>query len=67
MGTEYNKHHLSECMKIVILLKGGIFEIFYDVRCFAMFRKFFVVNTFYEQSEIEKSLQLRTELKAVLK
>uniref|UniRef100_UPI00386ABDDC hypothetical protein n=1 Tax=Succinivibrio sp. TaxID=2053619 RepID=UPI00386ABDDC len=36
--TEYNKHHLSESMKIVIPLKGGMFEIFYDLRCFAMFR-----------------------------
>lgn len=54
MGTEYNKYHLSECMKIVILLKGGMFEIFYDFRCFAMFHKFFVVNTFYEQSEKKK-------------
>lgn len=46
MGTEYNKYHLSECMKIVILLKGGMFEIFYDLRCFAMFRKFLLSTHF---------------------
>ena len=46
MGTEYNKHHLSECMKIVILLKGGRFEIFYDSRCFAMFHKFLLSTHF---------------------
>ena len=51
MGTEYNKYHLSECMKIVIPLKGGMFEIFYDLRCFAMFRKF-LLSTYFTNRAI---------------
>ena len=48
---EYNKHHLSECMKIVIPLKGGMFEIFYDLRCFAMFRKFLLSTHFTNRAK----------------
>ena len=54
MGTEYNKHHLSECMKIVIPLKGGMFEIFYDLRCFAMFRKFLLSTHFTNRANYTK-------------
>lgn len=57
MGTEYNKHHLSECMKIVILLKGGRFEIFYDSRCFAMFHKF-LLSTHFTNRANEKEICL---------
>ena len=73
MGTEYNKYHLSECMKIVILLKGGMFEIFYDLRCFAMFRKFLLSTHFtnraknilkqiYKYRGIESSVKCFAEL-----
>ena len=59
MGTEYNKYHLSECMKIVILLKGGMFEIFYDLRCFAMFRKFLLSTHFTNRATEIKGLERR--------